>query len=736
MSISLEKSGPGLQPVRSRADRLAQALEQGLRIPWKGVRPDLVLHKGARTMGDKETYVLEDPVRGAHYELGEAEARFFLCLVSEPDLRAAVDRLLRTTALRPAIPDILSFVQMLQAEKLAVLPAESAMAGAEQREMRKPPVWKRIVTGYLFIRFPLLRPQRILDAVYPWLRPLWSRPFLFLYAVLGVVGLIFTLQQAELYLHTASRMFTPRGALLFFSSLAVVKTLHEFGHALAARHQGLFVRRMGLALMVFMPILYTDVTDAWKLPSRRGRVLVGAAGILTEIGIAAVSLFLWSVLPDGPLRGIMFHFSGASILSTILVNLNPLMRFDGYYILMDWLRISNLRTRGTRMFQYYRRRILVDWRGPKPEEHPWEGGLAWFGFFSAVYRIMIFLSITLTIYHLVFKALGAVLVALQVVLMIVLPAVMEAATLIRNRKYWGNRLRVAVSGLAFAALTGAVFVPFPAVEQLPSLVLYRDVARIRAARPGRLETALPEIGTPVQRGDLLVRVRDIFLEKEMAETGFDLAKVEEELKNIGGGGEQGGYRTWLLAERDRLEAALEENRQRMAQLEVRAPVSGRVLDVNPRLDAGAYVGRKTFLAAVGDDDAPDVSAFARESVYRNLRRNPPERAEIVFFNLETPRVTATFHELGHFPVTNLPNEALFDYAGGDVPALAPHSRDGKDRRPRPAQSQYPVLFSAAGLPAHLPHGTPCYARITDARYSLAERASRWVLRNLAAEGFV
>ena len=731
MTIAIETSGPGLQPVRSRTDRLAQALEQGLRIPWRGVRPDLVLHKGARTMGDKETYVLEDPVRGTHYELGEAEARFFLCLVTEPDLRAAVNRLLRTTALRPAIPDILSFVQMLQVEKLAILPAETAMAAAEQRENRKPPLWKRILTGYLFIQFPLLRPQGILDALYPWLRFLWSRPFLFLYAVLGVVGLVFSIQQAELYLHAAARLFTLRGALLFFASLSVVKTLHEFGHAFAARHQGLFVRRMGFALMVFMPILYTDVTDAWKLPTRRGRVLVGAAGILTEICIAAISLFFWSVLPDGPLRAIMFHFSGASILSTILVNMNPLMRFDGYYILMDWLRISNLRTRGTQMYHYYRRRFLVDWRGPKPEEHPWEGGLAWFGFFSMIYRIMIFLSITLMIYHLFFKALGAVLVALQILTMILLPLIVETIYLIRHRDKWGSRPRVGISGLALVLLAGAVFLPFPAVDRLPALVLYRDVVHLRAPRPGRLETALPEIGARVERGDLLVRIRDIFLERELKETAFDLAQVEESLKTIAAGGEQGGYRRWLLAERDRLEASLERTRRSLAELEVRAPASGRVLDVNPQLGAGAYVGRRSFLLAVGDERAAEVQAFAPENVYRNLLASPPDRAHIVFPNLETPAVTGLFQEMRPFPVDQLPNEALFDYAGGDIPA-----RPAGYNRVRPADARYPVLFAVAAPPAGLPHGVPGYARISGARVSLAGRGTRWLWRTLAAEGFV
>ena len=187
-SQNLPGNTAGLQAVRSKADRLSEALEKGLRIPWRGLRPDLVLHKGAPRMGGRETYVLEDPVRGTHYELGEAEARFFMCLVTEQTLHAAVDRLLRTTALRPSVDDILTFVQMLQREKLAVLPAEAADASAEAREQRKPSAVRKVLTGYLFFKIPLLRPQGVLDAIYPWLSPLWSRPCVFIYAVVGVGG--------------------------------------------------------------------------------------------------------------------------------------------------------------------------------------------------------------------------------------------------------------------------------------------------------------------------------------------------------------------------------------------------------------------------------------------------------------------------------------------------------------------------------------------------------------------
>ncbi|GBC61690.1 hemolysin D [Desulfonema ishimotonii] len=731
MNTPEKVSTGGLQAIRSKADRMVEALEKGMKVPWKGLRPDLLLHKGAIGMDGKPTYVVEDPVRGAHFELGEVDVQLFLCLVTENDLKAVVGKLLRTTSLRPSVDDILDFLKMLQREKLAILPPELSINTAAIRESKQPTLLKKILKSYLFLKIPLLRPEGLLNAVYPWLSPLWSKPFLFLYAVLGVAGLIFVSQQIELYSHTVSHLFTPRGAFTFMICLSVLKTMHEFGHALAARHQGLYVRRMGMAFMVFMPIMYTDVTDAWKLPSRKGRMYIGAAGILVEICVAAISLFFWSVLPDGLLRSIMFYMSGASMVSTVLVNLNPLMRFDGYYILMDYLRISNLRTRSMEMFKYYRRRLLVDWQGPKPEEHPWEQGLVFFGLFTLIYRFMIFFSITLTIYHVVFKVLGVILVAMQIIMMLILPVAMEVFILLKSRKYLGNRWRVLASGTAFALIIGLLFAPLPTFEKLPAFFLFQDVAELKAPEQGRLVADLPEVGAPVQKGDLLLRLQDERAEQELQRVIYDLEQTEAILKNTVGGGVQGAYRKWLIAERRRLTVEAEKTRQGLSHLEIRSPISGRVLAINETLRKGSYVHKKGHLLTVGDDRGLEIRAYAYENIYRELRGKPVGEGRVFFRDLETGVLKGKFRELLDFPASEFPNDTLFDYAGG--PILSNTTPRGGVR---PRDAYYPIIFSVAEVPGYIRHGTPCAVRIVTDDTSIMEDAIRWVWRGLASEGFV
>lgn len=739
-----------LKTIKSRAERITEALEQGLSIPWMGLRPDLRLHKGGETMTGKPTWIVEDPVTGNHFEIGEAEARFFLCLITADNLRDAVKKLLQTTSLRPSVEDILGFLKMLQQEMLAVLPEEGARHFSELRrkaeDRQKKFSWLQFRRKIFFIQVPLFRPDAFLTWIYPWLVPFWSKPFQFLYAVLGVVGLILVVPQLELYFHTAGHLFTPAGALMFFAALVFVKTLHELGHAVSTKRHGLYVRRMGIYFMVFVPILYTDATEAWKLSDRRARVMIGAAGVLVELSVAAVSLFLWTVLPNGLIRSLMFYLSGVSLLSSFLVNLNPLMRFDGYYILMDYLRISSLRTRSIRFFQYYRRRLLVDWRGSKPEEHPWDHAMGVFGFFSSLYMLIIFFGIAGIIYHKASSILGILIFLQALGMRLVAPVVKEVVYLVKNRKFWGSPLRVGFTVAVIAGFLGVLFVPLPTVERLPGHFLYRDVVELKSPERGRIATALPAVGTQVDKGDLLVRIQDDRSEQELRLADFDLAKVEASLENLESGGDQGAYRNWLLAERQRLQAKSAKLKETLSQLDIRAPISGRVLDTNDMLLKGGYVYKHAFLLTVGSGGAMEVRAYAPEAVFQELagRRYEIENGEVLFKDLETPAMEGHFRELIDFPVTEFPNESLFDFAGGPVMSLTPSHEEQEIRKMgnlnkssmKPRLAYFPVTFDILNADTRLRHGTPCQVRVRLDQTSMMEGFVDWLWRNMAQEGIV
>ncbi|MEE4358031.1 MAG: site-2 protease family protein [Desulfococcaceae bacterium] len=718
-----------MQAIRPKSDRIAEALEQGLQIPWLGVRPDLLLHKGTLRAEGGESYILEDPVSGAHFELGEAEARFFLCLVTEKDLKSAVNKLLKTTSLRPSVDDILKFVKMMQLEKLAVLPKSGA--GDAEKEMKKNPRKKFTLMKVLFFRIPVLRPDNLLNAIYPWLNPLWSKPFLYLYAVLGLVGFISVMQQIELYLHGVNLLFTVSGALTFLVCLYTLKTMHEFGHALAAKHYGIFVRRMGIYMMLFTPMLYTDTTEGWKIPSRKARLIIGASGVLVEFYVACVSLFFWSVLPDGMLRSIMFYMSGISVISTVLVNINPFMRFDGYYLLMDYLRISNLRSRSSEMFKYYVRKLLFDWRGPKPEEHPLYRQMVVFGLFVNIYLIFITVSISLTIYHTVSKLAGLWGLVSGFFIFFGGTSWKETVYMIKNRKHVGSKLRVATTACIFISLIVYMFYPYPKTEKLPAVFMLKDVATLNAVSDGKIMNGFPEIGTFVNEGDILLKVQNEYLEQELKKYSYDLAQTETSIKFMGSSGEQGGYRKWLLAEKQRLTAACDKIRQTLSHMEIRAPVSGQILDVNETLGKGAYVYKDNYLLTIGDKQTGEIRAYAGETVYGYFKKEDIRGGKVVFQNLETSAVRAEFREMLDFPVMEFPNKTMFDYAGGQIPSF--QSASGKVTSKLP---YYPIIFDIPPLPAFIRHGTGCVILMEGKTSSVVGNLIDEAWRFMASEAYI
>ncbi|MDM8524712.1 HlyD family efflux transporter periplasmic adaptor subunit [Desulfococcaceae bacterium HSG8] len=784
--------GPG------KEDKVSEAFEQGLQIPWMGLRPDLMLHKGAPDENCKTTYILEDPVRGEHFELGESEAKLFLCLAAEKDLKSAVDRLMKTTSLRPSVKDVLSFVQMLQYQKLAILPEgvdptcsckNEPEPEAEEEDKKslgtirkiftrifwgiffalqyiwwylqrfkggegasKPPPGQKqteeqkkasggepgfSLRSIYFFRIPIIRPDSFLTALYPWVSPLWSKPFLYVYGVLGLAGLISVIQQFELYLHTASYIFTFKGALMFTLCLCVLKLMHEFGHALATKHYGIFVRRMGIYMMFFMPMLYTDATDAWKLPSKKARLMIGAAGVLVELYAGMIALFLWGVLPDGILRSVMFYTSGAAIISTLIVNISPFMRFDGYYVLMDYLGMSNLRSRSMLMYKYYIRRLAVDWQGPKPEEHPRGPFMAIFGLGCSLYLIVVVFGIQYMIYTEISELLAIWGMTILFLVFVAGPLVSEIAFIFKNYDQWGSKGALSVRALIFALIGAFLFVPTQTSEMVPAFFLFQDVTRLEAPGRGRIVTDIPQVNTSVQKGEVLVRIEDDFLEQELKRSHYALAQVEESLKNTPAGGLQGGYRKWLLAEQQRLTAKHNKLRQSVLQLEIRSPITGRIADRNKELQKGSYTPKKGYVLTVADARFSEVQAYVAEKTYRSLKGNEDTIASlsVVVPDLEADPIKGKFREMLDFPVTEFPNNSLFDFAEGPIVAST-QARPSESGSLQPRDPHFPIFFDISDPPDYLRHGTPCFVNIKGETVSLMGLAAREVYRLLATRKII
>jgi len=720
--------------MSSHTNQKKHAIRELLEVPWLGLRPDVVLHSGPLDADGQRSYILEDPVRGSHFQLGYAEGELLYRLITTPDPDAAAASLYAATPLRPSPPEIAVFITMLQREGLALLPKEEIIRKeAESGKIPTPSFFARLLQGAIFFRIPLLKPDAFLNRTYSYISWLWSPLLCKIYILTGLLGLIRTVQEIELYLSTVSYLFTPQGGLAFFLCLSLLKAGHEFAHAYAVKSLGkdLHIRTMGIFFIVFWPLLYTDTTDVWKIPDRRLRMKVSLAGIFFELTVAGIALLLWSVLPDGILRSLMFFLSGTSIVSSVVANLNPFMRFDGYYVLMDWWGIDNLRPRSFALLRYRVRRILLDWKGPEPESHPRARSMILYGILAIFYRLFIGFSIAVAAYYLFLPILGIVLFSMELWLFIVHPLWGETAGIVKNRHYIGSKFRVALSAAIFLLLCFLLTVPVPRFERVPGLILWKETVRMESPQAGKIDMPLPQRGQTVSAGDLLTRISSDSLLYEAQNVRFDLESVRASAQNLSGGGEQGAYRNWLMAEEKRLMATADKLSESIAQLEIRAPVGGRISDINEDLYEGAFVDSGTWLFTLADQKGREIKAYLHE---KSAAESESFLARKAFISLQDSPfrlmfAPVSFREKSLFPVHYFPNDSLFDIAGGPILSV----QDTRGRKPRDAYFAFSFDI-AREISERLPHGMPCRVWTRTSPRSVIEGIAGAVWKSITERG--
>ncbi len=700
-----------------------------LDIPWFGLRPDLVLHPGPVDSDGQRSWVLEDPVRGANFRLGYAEGELLYRLVREHDPDAALSHLYQTTTLRPGPEDVAMFIAMLQRESLANIPPDVVV---EREKMKADAAGagliQKLLQGTIFFRVPLIRPDKFLSKTFPYVKALWSPFARWMYAFCGVIGALLTLQEIELYFSTVNYLFTPQGGLAFVICLVLLKVGHEFCHAYTAKALGLHVRSMGVFFIVFWPLLYTDTTEAWKIPNRRHRIWISAAGVLFELCVGGLALLLWALLPGGVLKSLMFFLSGASLVSSVLINLNPFMRYDGYYVLMDLWGVDNLRPRAFAMFRHFVRRLLLDWKGAAPEIHPQRRRLILYGFLAMLYRLLIGFSIAVAVYYLLFPVLGLLALCLLLWLFIVQPLIIECRLISRHRHLIGSRRRLVAAAAGLMIILLFFILPLPRFQSLPCLLLYKETARVETPAAGRLAYEMPAEGAGFKAGAPMMRLVNDALMYETRNSRYDLESVRRAIQGLGGGGEQGAYRNWLLAEEKRLMAALEKNEEAIAQLEIRAPLNGVAADVNQDMKEGDYVPRGAYLFTLTGSEDREVRAYVHEQLVEKIGSVGEVRGKVHFLEPGVPALRAALTRKSLFPVRRLPNNSLYEIAGG--PITSAEDKSGR----RPVDAYFAFTFDVADVPSWMPHGMPCWIWAKSGGKSLVIELASIIWKNMSRRG--
>ncbi|GKW27847.1 HlyD family efflux transporter periplasmic adaptor subunit [Pectobacterium brasiliense] len=653
------------------------------------LRDELILHAGPANRDGSPSWTLEDPLRGLYFRIGWAEMAM-LSRWSMGNAAQIVADVNQTSALMLDDSDVQYFNRFLQANSLTRVSGDEALAQfSRQVEQSRVSIWRKLLKNYLFFRIPLWHPDRFLGATLPWVEPFFSRTFLKLTLLVAVLGLFLAGRQWETFKHTFLHFFTLEGAALAGLTLCFTKILHEFGHAYTCKRFGARVATMGVAFLVMMPVLYTDTSGSWKLTRRRQRMAIGAAGMMTELVLAAWATLAWSFLPDGMLRSAAFMLATTTWIMTLAINLSPLMRFDGYFLLSDGLQMPNLQNRGFAIGRWQMREWLFGLGDAPPEHFPcWlQRTLVGYAFAVWIYRFFLFTGIAILVYHMTFKLLGMLLFAIEIGYFVVMPVVNEVREWSKRRKDYRMNRNMTTTLVVSAVVLLLLMIPWQRGVYAPALLRTEQQSSLYMPVPAMIQRIDVKIGEPVQAGQTLFMLSSDALEHEQKQLERQIATLSWQSTFQVFNKEAAGDHQRVKQEHEAALQKLQVLQRQSEQLTVRAPIDGVVADMITPLETGEWLGQGEWLAVVTKPTGGLVEAFVSEKDWQRLRTG----AKGTFYLQDVSRssLPLTIVEIASTATRDL-NAApeLASSYGGDIATLS-----DSQRKLHPEQAVYRVLLS-------------------------------------------
>jgi len=660
------------------------------------LRQELAISAGPRLADGQPSWTLHDPVRNLFFQLDwpsfEMLSRWAL-----RDPQAVLAGIERDTALQldgEALDGLVAFLR----EQQLLQPGHGAAAALAAMRARERGNWTQwLLHNYLFFRIPLLRPDGWLTWLQPRLAFLFGPAFLRLSLAAGLLGLAGVYREWDRFSATLMDTLSWNGALLYGCAIVFAKTCHELGHALTAKRYGCRVPTMGLAFLVMWPVAYTDTNEVWKLAQRGQRLAVAGAGIVTELCIAAWATLAWTWLPEGGPRQLAFLLSTTTWISALAINASPFMRFDGYYMLSDFLGLPNLHARAFALARWDLRERLFKLGEPVPEPFPprRHAGLILFAWAVWIYRLVLFLGIAALVYHFFIKAVGIVLFAVEMGWFVSLPVWRELQAWRARWPALRRNGRARRSALLAALLALVLFLPWPARVHGSGLLQPQTRQSLYAPPHARLDALPVRNGQAVPAGEPLLRLSSPELDLRASEA----ATRQDQLawQSASSGLDATSRKDWLVLD-DQLGFAKAEQAAVATDLQRYRPAAlhdGVMVDLDPDLRPGEWLKTQEYLGELVTPGRWQVVSYVDEDAVRRIARG--DRALFIADGLGAPALHLTVARIDRDANRTLGEPELASVFGGDVLVRE------KNGTLYPEHAVYRVLLDAdEALPASNP----------------------------------
>lgn len=651
------------------------------------LRPGVAIHR--RHFRSRRAYVVHDPASNQFFRLDPVSHHFLSLL----DGTRSVDEAWLAVSERygdhaPTQNEAVGLLgQMYMANLLSLDHAAGAIGGAadgeqlfERLKKRRGDKMRQQASSVLFWRIPMVDPSPAIDYLLPLIGWMMRRWFLVVWLGLVAFGALQVLMKwNEFHLDMAS-LLKPDTLLLVIAIYLITKIIHEFGHGTVCRHFGGPVHDMGIRMLVFTPVPYCDATSSWGFSSRWQRAAVALAGIIVETTVAAIACIVWARTGDGFVHDVAYNTIWIAGVASLLFNSNPLLRYDGYYVLSDILDIPNLMQRANNQLQYLVQRHAFGLTQVRPvsrsrKEQMW---LVSYAIASWTYRLIVFPAILLFVSH-QFLGLGMVLAVLAAIAWIVVPVGKFVNYLAADPSLKEHRVRaMLVSGVCVAVVVGFIgLIPVP--ERTYSEAILENPTegqrQLNMATEGFIEQVLVKDGQVIEKDQPLFLAINPELTARRQKIAAEVVELEARLAQAAehDPATQKAVQARLEAVRKQLEQAEEEIRR----LSLPAPKSGVV--VMPGIDSltGRFIKRGETLGLIRSTDPLRVTAVIDQSQNAMLFRDQTVRAVEVRVKGQAERVIpARIQRVLPGAQSQLPHLALGNLGGGQL-AMDPNDPQGK-----------------------------------------------------------
>lgn len=507
----------------------------------------------------------------------------------------------------------------------------------EQKLIKGENIFYWFVRYYLFFRIPLFNPDNFLDRTKIVGDILFSPITLFIMSSLGLAAIYQIGVNWEEFIHTFSTIFSLQGLILYFLVFSIAKCIHEFGHAYMAKQYGVKVPTMGVAFLVFWPVLYTDTTQSWSLPSHQ-RIRIALAGMWVETYLTIIAALIWANVHNVVIQMICYLTVAINWVGTLLINVSPFMRFDGYYVFSDILKVPNLQPRSFALARWQIRKWLFDWDEAPPEAFSkrmhWT--LVIYAIITWLYRLVIYFGIAVLVYHYFFKLAGIILFMIELFAFIFRPVVVEIQHWYEMRRNFSWNRRTIITLICAITLLLLLLLPIQSGIKMQA-TMRNSHEFVYAKKEAILETPLPVVGTQFKANEMIAKLTSPELEQDLKKTRLEYEKIQAEIRRAALDPKFSNQTKILQSELAEKKTRYDEILKQKEELNIKAPFDGVISDVNSELRKGSMVIKNGWILDIINPLSSVIEAYVDQSDLERVALGD----EAVFYpaNLSEPKVS-------------------------------------------------------------------------------------------------